>query len=611
MWQKGLVLGAIVLFLGSSTALGVSTSYISEQLPQVMQQHIKTIKKDVIGQTYLVGNSLISSNIGNDYHPRMTTNGLGHTIVVYEQEINEDSKQIPVVYSPDKGQTWTEQFLFDSINFTAGSGVLHYPDIVYNTPNDLLYLTMIDPDAEMYNNEMSFIPGNIANATEASWYGTSGGMGYFYSACACTNNFFLALSTEDSFEELTQNLALMWCIYPDFEYPPGVGGFYYDGNSAFQSAPCAELEMDSNANQLFIVCETRLDSGTKITIKTNVMDEGLITSGEQKDGMDKYADPEQMPGEYLGLGTDPDVSGSGNKVCVVYVDDGNVICKSSTCSAVYDPSFNWQVSTVENNASTPAVFMQGNTVYCAYVKGGNLYLKISEDGGATWGVAEQKNDVDGTVVAEKGAVDICRGGIAFTDIRGGNYNIYYAPFVATPTPIVVIASISGGFGVNAVVKNIGDAPAENFPWSITLTSAIFPDVREKKGTASLASGASITIKTGLIVGFGAVTVTVTADSTKASKEFKLLLIFFKENNNLDNSKSSEIFIGLIKDRVRVRENWYEFQVIFVFHVLIYKGSVVSIGTIINQHSVVMYDIKIGYVGFHTICGIFMTEQKNT
>jgi hypothetical protein len=131
------------------------------------------------------------------------------------------------------------------------------------------------------------------------------------------------------------------------------------------------------------------------------------------------------------------------------------------------------------------------------------------------------------VVAEKGAVDICRGGIAFTDTRNGNYDIYYAPFVAAPTPIIVTDSISGGFSVTAIIKNIGGAPTENFPWSIKLTGTIFMGIGEENGTASLAPGASMTIKN-FMVGFGAVTITVTADTAIASKEFKLLLIFFKE-----------------------------------------------------------------------------------
>ena len=324
MWKKGLVIGIILLFLGASATLGISSSWTNRKIPRIIQQNFQAIQKDVIGQACLTGNILISSNTGNDYHPRMTTNSQGHTIVVYEQEINLSSKQVPVVYSADHGQTWRMRFLFDSINFTDGSGVLQYPDIVYNAPNDVLWLTMIDPNTNAYNMGMSFIPGDIANAENASWKITGAVVGYVYGACACTNNFFLFLNTEDAGIGITSTLGLAWYTYPDFNYPPGMAGFYYDGGSLHQSAPAAELEMDSNANQLFIVCETRLDSGTKITIKTNVMNESLITSGEQKDGMDKYGDPEQMPSEYLGLGTDPDVSGSGNKVCVVYVDDGNV-----------------------------------------------------------------------------------------------------------------------------------------------------------------------------------------------------------------------------------------------------------------------------------------------
>jgi hypothetical protein len=521
--RKWLVIGIILLFVGASTTLGVSASCINGQLPRVVQQNIQAIKQDIIGQPCLVGNTLISNNTGNDYHPRMTINGLGQPIVVYEQQINYSidvsHRQVPVVYSADDGHTWIEQFLFNS-----SSGVLQYPDIVYNAPHDVLYLSTIDLNSDPYFMVMYFIPGDIANAENALGYKTGANWDYIYSACACTNNYFLFLTT--AVPEI-QWLELAWFTYPDFKNPPNTGGGNYDGGSLHQSAPAAELEMDSNVNQLFIVCETQLDTRTQITIKTNVMDEKLITSGETQNNMEKYVDPEQMPGEYLGFGTDPDVSGSGNKVCVVYVEDGNVICKSSTTSAVYDPGFNWQVSTVDSNASAPAVYMQGDNVYCAYVKDGNLYLKISEDGGVTWGAVEQKNDVNGTVVAEKGAVGICRGGIAFTDTRNGNYDIYYTSFVAAPTPIIVIDSISGGFSVTAVIKNIGDAPTENFPWSITLTGTILIGIGEEHGTVSLPPGTSLTIKR-FMVGFGTITVTVTADTATKTKDFKLFLIYFKE-----------------------------------------------------------------------------------
>jgi hypothetical protein len=40
--------------------------------------------------------------------------------------------------------------------------------------------------------------------------------------------------------------------------------------------------------------------------------------------MEKYADMEVWPGETISSGTDPDVSGTGNMVYVVYTEDGDV-----------------------------------------------------------------------------------------------------------------------------------------------------------------------------------------------------------------------------------------------------------------------------------------------
>ncbi|UCB57916.1 MAG: hypothetical protein JSV67_04715 [Thermoplasmatales archaeon] len=394
--------------------------------------------------------------------------------------------------------------------------------MVYSSEIDKLYFSMIDPLAELYNNEMGFIDGDLSIAEEASWYGISGSGSENYNFCAATTtgNYFLSLTTEDGygFEQL---FGLFYTTYPDFESPPVMGGFYYDGNSEHDSAPGLWLEMDANANRVLAVCETN----DQITIKSTVNDEAMLTNGEMQNGMDKYADIEQWPGEYLDTGSDPDVSGDGNRLIVVYEKDGNVVGKYGTCDAqTYDPGFALSDVTIATGASNPAVYMEGSNVYCTYVQNGNIYLAISEDGGATFGTPEQKNGVDGTVVAEKNTADVHSTGVVFTDTRNGNKDIFFAPLEAIATPEVVIETISGGIGVSATIKNIGDAAAENFDWSITADGLVFLG-KEKSGIATLGPGDSMTISTGFMLGFGGIDITVTADAATKTASATLLLFF--------------------------------------------------------------------------------------
>jgi len=89
---------------------------------------------------------------------------------------------------------------------------------------------------------------------------------------------------------------------------------------------------------------------------------------------------------------------------------------------------------------------------------------------------------------------------------------------------IVIESISDGIGVSAVLKNTGKADATNFAWSIKTDGTVFVG-KEKSGTATLAAGASTTVKTGLMLGIGAITITVTADTATKTATAKLLLFF--------------------------------------------------------------------------------------
>jgi hypothetical protein len=230
--------------------------------------------------------------------------------------------------------------------------------------------------------------------------------------------------------------------------------------------------------------------------------------------MDKWADIEQYPGEYVAYGTDPDVSSSGFDVCIVFVDGGSVKCAYSSFSAPeYDPGFTWQFSTVDSG-SAPSVYMSGSNVQVAYVKNGNVYKAVSTDKGASWGTPQQINQMDGTVVDEPGSVDITDIGLVWTDNRDGQKDIYTAG--AADIPIIEVASISGGFGVKAVVENTGTADGEDIPWSISFDGGVFVGA-EKSGTVNVPMESSTTISSGFILGIGATTITVQAgDSIKTA-----------------------------------------------------------------------------------------------
>ena len=100
-------------------------------------------------------------------------------------------------------------------------------------------------------------------------------------------------------------------------------------------------------------------------------------------------------------------------------------------------------------------------------------------------------------------------------------------------PILDVGIITGGlFKVSVKLKNTGATTATGVQWSINLEGGAFIG-KETTGTDDIPAGGEITVTSGLIIGFGATTVTVTAEipemSDTRTQDGFVLLFFIKVN----------------------------------------------------------------------------------
>ncbi len=89
-------------------------------------------------------------------------------------------------------------------------------------------------------------------------------------------------------------------------------------------------------------------------------------------------------------------------------------------------------------------------------------------------------------------------------------------------PIIVVESITGGLGINAVINNIGTADATDVECKITLTGLVFP--KTKTITQDIAVGVPVNLKM-LAFGISPITITVTADNATKISTATIILIF--------------------------------------------------------------------------------------
>ena len=479
-----------------------------------------------VGTTILGGNIKVSTDEDDDVQPTITSDPVGRKVVAFATEHGIFEKDITLSYSED-GSVWVP-----ASTFSSESGVLQYPSIVGIPEAGDVGFSYIDPLSEY-----PFTMWRIGDVTDSETYnGVSYSWGetedYQEVTVTYVHELLVPMFTMHNFyiSEIP-GCPFICYVLPDLEFPTEIGGNYFDGQSVLQTAPASNIDMATGQDYFYLLFERYNETSghSEIAFKKSVTDlELLYTPGGGPGGMDKYADIEAMPWQfYLVKGDfdakDPSVAASGSNVVVAYMTSDNIFGDwDIRCAYSNDNGETFETSVVAEghptNEAYPAIHISGNNVFCSYIQEGNLYLVKSEDGGATWGEPEQVNEVDGTVVEEPRSTEMSDAGIVWTDNRDGNKDIYY---MSLPIAIINIESISGGFGVSAVLTNVGTADAIDVQWSIKLDGLVFLG-SSKEGPIDILVGEKVTVKTGLVFGLGAVTITVTCGGATKTADGTIL-----------------------------------------------------------------------------------------
>jgi hypothetical protein len=374
----------------------------------------------------------------DDEKPKITANSEGVIVLTYEASIDVLTRVNPITYSDDFGETWNLQFLIDSAEYD-GSGTLESPDIKYTPDRDDFIFGAIDPLEAEYHVVMSWIPGDIAAATEIPIWLYSWTEGEDYIQCATTYvgewSLIMDVHTGHGIPQAPGLSYYYYSVEDEYAYHPNevdpewCAGGYYDGQSILETAPASKPEMATGQNRIYMVMESyneTLDI-TRISYKATYADLDpesdtfLFINGGGPGGMDVHADIEVWPfQQYIAEdATDPDVSAAGSIVAVVYSSGGDVKCKASNNDG---ETFS---ETTVSSGGYPCVYVAGSRIYVAYVDSEDLYITFTDNLGQTWDTPVRINDEDESVAEIPGTADLGEYGIVWTDTRDAQYDIYF------------------------------------------------------------------------------------------------------------------------------------------------------------------------------------------
>jgi len=409
---------ALAFILPSSAVIANNTPQNGAVLNEV--KSYKLIKPTVTGLRD--DNVLVSNSVGDDIIPGITKDAAGHTVVTWTNQEDSLTWNMGIAYSSDPTNplSWVGYIVT-----LTGTTMVYSSDTAYvNGPEATDYKGLFGVDMYYDTEQVGFYQIADITTDPSTWlfyywtdpaldptYATIEDCGYStepYNGNRGPANMYIYHWNDLGYD-------IQDCpMYYITNIEAGGATMFFDAQSHLRTAPAKEPAMAMLPEWFHVAWEYHNATTDTDDIVWKKID------------ADVEADIEFTPyQEYVAEGTNPEIAafqaGSTYNVAIVYVDGSDVKCVYSA-----DDGATWSSPVTVAAGSYPTLRAIGTKLYCAYIYEGNLFLKISDNGGQTWGAAEQINDEPGTVVAEENAVDIHSAGIVWVDDRGDDKEIYYA-----------------------------------------------------------------------------------------------------------------------------------------------------------------------------------------
>ncbi len=463
----------------------------------------------------MLENIPILSTQYNCQNPSLTTNG-NNILVIAEESINLLNSDVIMSYSSNNGDSWSDIFAWTTedeieekpvIDFCQNNEFQAYgtclPDLI--SQNLFLYHfpSMIDPDVSFKSSD-GWTVWSLTISNFNDFYAIDLA-GYPHGDDAPAPDFhgIITLIGNSDYGETIEN-------YYETE-DMGIGACYLDFDG--ELGDTISVDIDLSTKTYFEALELRNDE--EIGIQDGVFFEYCWVEPGNEDWWEN-----DWPAFIFEGAKNPNLLAENGRCYIVCEVQNDIVCYYS-----FDNGENFDTSIVTTNGETPIISIVGDTLICSFIQNNNLYTSTSEDGGITWNEITKINEVDGTVRNGDSSVDLSDNNVVWTDDRNGDNEIYFGKVGEISTPIIEIESITGGLGVSTVIKNIGNADAEDVEWSISFDGGTFFGGDNSGVIDTLAVGESITVKSKFLIGLGRSDITVNVNGFTDSKSGMILLFF--------------------------------------------------------------------------------------